>query len=375
MAGIHPTWIELHQQAIEHNIGLFRRHVGEGVKIMVPIKANAYGHGLQQMAVSFEKAGVDWFGVHSLEEAFLAKEVCPDIPVLILGYVPFEALERVVDNDFRLLVSSWETAEALARTAAARQSVVRVHIKIETGTHRQGVNKRDLQILARFVSDSPHLHLEGGVTHFANIEDTTDHSYAMGQLEAFHKELEALQDHGIKPEIIHSASSAATMLFKTTHFDMVRPGLSSYGLWPSRETYVSLLENGRSSFPLQPVLSWKTVISLIKDVPAGKYIGYGCSYRTTRDIKLAVLPIGYYDGYDRGLSNIGYVLIRGQRAPIRGRICMNLTMVDVTDIQGVKQEDEVVLIGEQGDEKLSVDLLASMIGSINYEVVARIGQH
>ena len=164
------------------------------------------------------------------------------------------------------------------------------------------------------------------------------------------------------------------MLFGTTHFDMVRVGIASYGLWPSRETYVSLLEGGKSSFPLQPVLSWKTMIAQIKDVPAGEYIGYGCTYRTTRDIRLAILPIGYYDGYDRGLSNMGYVLIRGQRAPIRGRICMNLTMVDVTDISVVQQEDEVVLIGHQGEEQITADQLAAATGTIHYEFVARLSE-
>lgn len=375
MAGQQHTWIENSTSALAHNIRLFRKHIGDDVKLLVPVKAEAYGHGIQTLAPEMDRAGVDWFGVHSLSEALEVRAAGVEKPVLILGYVPFEALDQVVTGGFRLVVSSWETADALARAAAAHHAVVPVHIKVETGTNRQGVCGRELKILARFVADSPHLHLEGCETHFANIEDTTNHKYAMSQLERFQQEMAMLEELGIRPDIKHTASSAATMLFASTHFDMVRVGIAAYGLWPSRETYVSLLEEGGSTLPLQPVLSWKTIVAQIKDVPAGAYIGYGCSYRTTRDIRLAILPIGYYDGYDRGLSNIGYVLIRGMRAPIRGRICMNLTMVDVTDIPNVRQEDEVVLIGQQGDEALPVDQLASMVGTIHYEFVARLPRH
>ena len=370
------TWIELRREALIHNIALFRKKVGQDKKILVPVKANAYGHGLRELAPIMLEAGVDWLGVHSLREAISLEEQGIEVPILILGYVPFSSLDEVVRRGFRLLVSSWETAEALARISANHQQTTKIHIKVETGTNRQGVSGRELRILARFIHDSPHLILEGCATHFANIEDTTNHTYAMNQLSNFEQECKNLAEGNIKPVLHHTASSAATMLFDITHFDMIRAGLSTYGLWPSRETYVSLLqEGGESSFPLEPVLSWKTLVSLIKEVPAGQYIGYGCTYRTTRSIRMAVLPIGYYDGYDRGLSNIGYVLIRGKRAPIRGRICMNLTMVDVTDIPNVTQEDEVVLIGKQGDEEISADLLASMIASINYEVVARLPAH
>lgn len=375
MAGLQHTWIENKASALAHNIRLFRQQLGEKTKLLVPVKANAYGHGIGSVAPLLAQAGVDWFGVHSLDEACLLRDTGVNQPILILGYVPFEGLDAVVQHGFRLVISSWETADALARVASAHNKVVPVHIKVETGTYRQGVEGRELQILARYVTDSPHLHLEGCETHFANIEDTTDHRYAMKQLERFQQEMDNLSRCGIRPQLRHTASSAATMLFQSTHFDMVRVGIAAYGLWPSKETYVSLLQEGRSSFPLQPVLSWKTVVAQIKNVPAGSYIGYGCTFRTTRDIRLAILPIGYYDGYDRGLSNLGYVLIRGKRAPIRGRICMNLTMVDVTDIPYVQQEDEVVLIGSQGDETISVDQLSSMIGTIHYEFVARLPHH
>lgn len=369
------TWIELNPAAITHNVSLFREHIGPDVRLMIPVKANAYGHGIANMAPAFVEAGADWLGVHSLQEALSVREAGVTCPILIVGYVPFGGLEEVVRRGFHLTVSTWDTAELMARAASKLDTQGKIHIKIETGTNRQGVCHKELLMLARFVYDSPHLSLEGCSTHFANIEDTTDHDFAMGQIERFRSELQTLKEHGIEPRLRHTACSAAAMLFEETHFDMVRTGIAMYGLWPSRETFVSLKKEERDIFPLRPILSWKTLVAQVKDVPAGEYVGYGCSFRTTRDIKLAILPIGYYDGYDRGLSNIGYVLIRGRRAPIRGRICMNLCMVDVTDIPGVQQEDEVVLLGEQGDETIHADLLASMTGTIHYEVVARLPHH
>lgn len=374
-AKTHHTWIEIDRSAIQHNVALFRKHIGEDVRLLVPIKANAYGHGISTMAQALVESGVDWLGVHSLPEALEVHALGLHVPILILGYVPFSQLEHVVEHDLHLMVSSWDTANHLARTAERLGTAARVHIKLETGTHRQGVSGRELQILARFVSDSPHLSLEGCAMHFANIEDTTDHSYAMRQLQNFHRELDALKEQDIVPPLRHTACSAAVMLFQETHFELVRTGIAAYGLWPSRETFVSMHQKDRDAFPLRPVLSWKTLIAQIKDVPSGEYIGYGCSYRTTRAIRLAILPVGYYDGLGRGLSNVGHVLVRGKRAPIRGRICMNLMMVDVTDIADVQQEDEVILIGQQGDETLTADWMASLQGTIHYEVVARLPHH
>jgi alanine racemase len=170
----------------------------------------------------------------------------------------------------------------------------------------------------------------------------------------------------------HLACSAAALLFKRTHLELVRIGVSFYGFWPSRETMVSMKNGNARGIGLQPALSWKTRLAQVKEVPAGTDVGYGCTYRTTRRSRLAVIPVGYYDGYDRGLSNAGHVLVRGRRAPIRGRVCMNMTIVDVTDIPDAVLEDEAVLIGRQGDELITADMLAGYCGTIHYEIVSRI---
>ncbi len=245
---------------------------------------------------------------------------------------------------------------------------------METGTARQGLEGARLRQL---LDELPMLQgclAEGIYTHFANIEDTTRHDYARDQMRAFREVVDGARRRGLRFPVVHSACSAAALLFPETYGDMVRIGISQYGLWPSKQTYLSyrLAHPDQPDDGPRPVLSWRCRISQIKDVPADRYVGYGCTYLTTRPTRLAVLPVGYSDGYDRGLSNVGYVLINGRRAQIRGRICMNLTMVDVTDIPDVQVEDEVVLLGPQNGAALGADDVAELAGSINYEVVAQI---
>ncbi len=201
--------------------------------------------------------------------------------------------------------------------------------------------------------------LEGAHTHFANIEDTTEHDYARGQLNRFNELLARMRQAGFEVPLPHTACSAAAILFPETYFAMVRVGIGLYGLWPSKETLLSAHQEDRNLINLEPAMTWKTKVAQVKSVPAGAFVGYGCTYKTTRPTLLAILPVGYANGYDRSLSNKGHVLVRGQRAPIRGRICMNLTMVDVTDIPGVSLEDEVVLLGQQQDERISAEQMAS----------------
>jgi alanine racemase len=191
-------------------------------------------------------------------------------------------------------------------------------------------------------------------------------------MERFSRMADSLQCEDGRPPMRHAACSAAALLFTETHLDLARVGISLYGLWPSRETYVSCLEEGQPALDLHPALTWKTRVAQVKNVAEGSFIGYGCTYRTTRPSRIAALPVGYHEGYDRGLSGVAHVLVRGRRAPVRGRVCMNICMVDVTDIPGVEVEDEVVLLGTQGDERVSAEQLAAWCGTISYEIVSRI---
>ncbi|MFC2169830.1 alanine racemase [Acidobacteriota bacterium] len=364
-------WIEIDSSALEHNIRQFRNLIGSTKKMAVMVKANAYGHGILEISRLASAYGADWLGVNSLEEGLLLRENGINLPIILLNYVPFSELKKAIENNLRLTVYNQETINKLGQITTRIQNKANLHIKLETGTHRQGIKEDNLLPFIENIKKYPFLIVEGISTHFANIEDTTDHSYAQAQLEKFNFCLNLLKEKNIKIPIKHAACSAATILFPETYFNMVRVGIGIYGLWPSKETYLSCLQNQRAPVNLKPVLTWKTKIVQVKQVPEGAFIGYGCTYKTTRLTKLAVLPVGYYDGYDRQLSNSSYTLVKGKRAPLRGRVAMNFITVDITDIPGVKLEDEVVLLGQQNEEIITAEYLANLCGTINYEIVAR----
>jgi len=365
-------WIEIERAALVHNISQFRRLVGEKRKFLATVKANAYGHGIVEVSEVVLEAGADWLGVHSLDEGLLLRKRGIESPILVLGYVPLDGLEEAVKNDLRLTIYHAESINALAQTLPHLQQQARLHVKVETGTHRQGIKSEKVIPFLKRVKELPGMIVEGLSSHFANIEDTTDHSYARFQLENFQKICQQVEKAGFVVPLKHIACTAAAILFPETYFDMVRIGIGLYGLWPSRETYLSCILKNREPVGLKPALSWKARIAQVKEVPKGAYIGYGCTFRTTRLTQLAVIPVGYYDGYSRGFSNVSHVLIKGHRAPVRGRVAMDFIMVDVTDIPDVHVEDEVVLLGSDGEESISADNLAVLLGTINYEIVTRI---
>jgi len=361
------TWVEISRAALENNIRQFRELVGSDCLLSPCVKANAYGHGLVECGKIFIEAGADWLTVNSLYEALQLRKSGLICPICILGYVPLDDL--YLASDFALVVYNRETIDKLGEIG----SPVKVHIKIETGNNRQGIMIEDLLDYVKYINQYGNIEIQGMTTHFANIEDTTDHSYAEMQLKKFNDAIDLLEKNGINVPIKHCANSAATILFQKTHFQMVRTGLANYGMWPSNETYISFLKERNAGFELKPAFTWKTKIAQIKTIAAEEYIGYGCTYKTTHKTRLAILPIGYYDGYDRGVKD-GYVLVRGKRAAIRGRICMNIIMVDVTHIPDAQIEDEVVLIGKQGEERISAEDFAKWAGTINYEITTRVNQ-
>ncbi|UCF98586.1 MAG: alanine racemase [Spirochaetaceae bacterium] len=364
------VWIELDRGAPDHNLRELRRGLKKGTILCAVVKANAYGHGVKEMVPLLPSA--DWFAVNSLEEGIELRELGEKRPVLILGHVPLAMLEEAVRRKMDLTVYNRETVEALARMDAQVIDPVRLHLKVETGTGRQGILPEQVEGFLERLKTVPGANLVGLSTHFANIEDTLNHDYAQFQLDRFRQVLDVLDRRKLRPEFIHTAATAAAILFEKTHFNLVRAGIGIYGLWPSRETYLSTLLGHRPVPDLRPVLAWKTRLVQIKDLPEGSYIGYGCTYRATRPIRVGVLPVGYADGYDRKLGNSAYVLIRGKRAPVIGRVCMNLTMVDISDIPQAGLEEEVVLLGRNGEERISAEAMAEWAGTINYEIVTRI---
>ncbi len=365
-------WVELNRAALTSNIKQFRSLIGDKINLLAVVKANAYGHGILEISKMALKAGVGWLGVHSLDEGLLLRQEGIDCPLLVLGYVPSQELERAVTHGLRLTVYNLDTIHFLAQICRRLKKEALLHLKVETGTNRQGILEEDVLAFTQEIRKHPYLVVEGLSSHFANIEDTTDHTYSRLQLKRFKRIIKKVEENNTEIPIKHMACTAATILFPDTYFDMVRVGIGMYGLWPSKETYLSSILEKQKPILLKPVLSWKTRIAQIKKIPQGSFIGYGCTYRTTRETVLGVLPVGYYDGYSRNLSNYSYVLIKGHRAPLRGRVCMDFIMVDITDIPGVDLEDEVILLGQEGEEVISADYLADLASTINYDIVTRI---
>ena len=366
------NWVEVDAGALRRNVSEFRRRLGPEPKLGAVVKSNAYGHGMLEAAKIFREAGADWLCVNNVDEGVALREAGASGPVLIMGYVPLDALGDVVAQDLEPVIYNQESVAALEQQARKQGKTARVHLKIETGTHRQGVLERNVPDFVRAIDATSSVRLAGVGTHFANIEDTTNHEFAESQIVAFNRIAEVIAQVHPQPLLRHTACSAAVLLFNRTHLDLARIGISLYGLWPSKETYVSCLERGKPSLDLTAALTWKTRIAQVKEVPEGGYVGYGLTWRATRPTTIAVLPVGYYEGFDRELSGIAHVLVRGKRAPVRGRVCMNMCMVDVTDIPGAALEDEVVLIGRQGDEKITAEQIAAWCGTISYEIVSRI---
>ncbi|MBN2171308.1 MAG: alanine racemase [Candidatus Krumholzibacteriota bacterium] len=373
------SWLEISRSHLLHNLELFRAQIGPGRELMPVLKANAYGHGLEEVGAVLAAAGCRWFGLHSAEEALRLAAVpelrrMADPRLLLLSAVPGEQAEAVLAAGGRFTVFEPEALDELEAAGARAGRPVPIHLKIETGVQRQGFLDSELPDLAAALRSRSHLRVEGVHTHFANIEDTTRHDYAREQMRRFAAARERLAALGVEPGLVHASCSAAAILFPETYHDLVRVGISLYGHWPSQETRISAQATGRGRLDLRPVLTWKARLIQVKHVPAGSFVGYGCTWKAETDTRLGVLPVGYYDGYDRSLSG-AHVLVRGRRAPVRGRVMMNLTLVDLGHLPETARGDEAVLLGSQGEEEVSAELLAGLAGTINYEILSRLGAH
>lgn len=369
------TWVEISEKNILHNIKSLRNLLDPNVKFMAILKSNAYGHGLGRMNKICVQSGlVDFFGVDSIDEALLLRKLGNKKPILVLGYVPFERIGECMENDISVAAYNFELLKYLNNVETEQCSVstkkrLKIHIKVETGTSRQGIEGKELVDFIKHTRKNPHIMIEGIYTHFANIEDTADPSYAFLQLKKFNENLKKINFN--HDTLKHCAASAAIINHKATHFDMVRAGISMYGYWPSQETKAVAHQN-KVDLELKPALTWKTRIAQIKNIKANTPVSYGLTERVKRNSRIAILPIGYWDGYDRGLSSFGEVLISGRRAKVLGRVCMNMTIIDITDIAQANLFDEVVLLGRQKNDHITAEDVANKLGTINYEVITRV---
>lgn len=363
----NKTWIEISESSLLHNFKTFQKIVGKKVKVAAVVKANAYGHGLAEV-VSILKGKADIFAVDNIDEALIVRKIDKKAKILILGYTTRENIRLAIENDFSFVVYSLSILKYIVSLGLKKK--VNIHIKIETGLNRQGVEGKDLIKILSFVKkNKDKFFLEGVYTHFANVEDTLDPSFAQKQLKRFESSLNIVKELGFNPPLIHTAASGAAFLYKKSHFSMIRPGIALYGLWPSREVQIA---SKSKRISLKPVLSWKSTVAQVKIVRKGESVSYGRTWFSQGNSKIAVISAGYSDGIDRKLSNLGRVIIGGSYAPVIGIVAMNMIMVDVTHIKNVKEGDDAIIIGKMGKSAVTADELAEKIGTINYEVVARI---
>lgn len=354
------SWVEISRSALLANVGTLRGLCGPTARLAPVVKANAYGHGLELCARIFASAGADMLCVNEVAEAEAIASL--GVPVYLLGPSLPEDAPRLAAAGCEVVSSSEPHVRALSAAGVACGVEVPVHLKVETGTNRQGVPADDVMRMVDLIRVSPGVRLAGVCTHLADVEDETEHTFARVQLDRFDAVTLGL---GVPR---HSASSAAHLLFERARMDMVRPGIASYGLWPSAETEIAArMVHGEGAVELTPALSWKTRVTQVKWAAVGDYVGYGRTRRLSRRTRVAILPVGYYDGFDRQLSGRAQVSVRGQLAPLLGRVCMNMVMVDVTEAPA-EVGDEVTLLGGE----LSADLMAQHIGTISYEVTTRI---
>ncbi|MBO8171641.1 MAG: alanine racemase [Bacillaceae bacterium] len=361
--GYRDTWVEVDLNAISANVALFSEHLPPKTEIMAVVKADGYGHGAVPVAEAALAQGASVLGVAFLGEAVQLREAGFDTPVVVLGYTAPDYMKEAVKHQVSITIYHIEALKALEQSARYEGIKGAVHIKVDTGMSRIGLRYDDPQLmdLIRYTADSPYLEFEGIFTHYATA-DEIDHPHTRLQMARFVGLLENLQKDQLLPRYIHASNSAAATLYPENSHSLIRLGISLYGLHPSAEVRKA------KQFPLQEAFSLKTRVSHVKTLPPGEPVSYGATYASDQEEVIATLPIGYADGYSRSLSNKGEVLVHGTRAPIVGRICMDQTMVRVTHIPGVEVGDEVVLIGKQGEDQISMDEVAHWLNTINYEV-------
>lgn len=361
---LRPVWAEINLDHYMHNISEIKRRC-PGARVMAVVKADAYGHGAVALSQAALQAGADRLAIAVVDEGIELRNAGFAVPIQILGGTVERQLAQVVDYDLIQTVFDLDTAGLLSAIAGEKGKRVKVHIKVDTGMGRVGFRPEDAGEAAAAIAALPNLDLEGLMTHLSTA-DERDKNYTLEQIERYRRTWTDIEARGIRIDIRHVANSAAIIDLPDLRFDLVRPGIMSYGLWPSDDV--------DHTFDIRPVLSWKAEIIYVKEVPVGTGISYGKTFVTSRPTKVATLPLGYADGLSRRLSNKGQVLIKGRRVPIIGRVCMDQCMVDVTEIEDVKAGDEAVLIGYQGDEHISAEEMASWIGTINYEVTCDISK-
>lgn len=377
----HSSTIELSESALRRNLRFLRALVGERTRFVSVVKGNAYGHGIRAFVPLAERCGVRDFAVANSSEAQAVVESrTTESRLMIMGYVGDDTLSWAIANDIAFFVFDLDRLTAATAAAGQLGRAARIHLELETGLHRTGLDEDALDAALDLIRRAPEkIVLEGVCTHFAGAECLANSFRIQAQRARFDDLCARVRTTGLDCGLRHAACSAAAINYPETMLDMVRIGIAQYGFWPNVETRMQYLvrhagdvEGARRSNPLRRVMRWSSHVMSVKEVGPGEFVGYGTSYVTTRRQRLAVVPVGYTHGFARSMSNTGHVLVRGRRAPVVGTVNMNATTVDVTDIPGVQRGDEVVLIGSQRHAQISVASFSDLVNHLNYEVLVRL---
>ncbi|MFA4984443.1 MAG: alanine racemase [Candidatus Omnitrophota bacterium] len=358
--GYRPTWAEINLRNLAYNFSRVKTMLNPGTKVMVCVKADAYGHGLVPVSKKLSSCGVDYLSVASIDEGIALRRAGIKKPILVLGMILKTDARPLIEYNLSQTVCTLELASALNSIAASKNRKINIHVKVDTGMGRLGILPKDASVFIKKVRRMRSLNIEGLFTHISCAD--TNRDFTSYQIGIFDRLADKLAREGLEVHLLHAANSLGVIDYPKSHFNMVRPGLVIYGLYPKEKLYVRL----------KPVLSLKTRVVYSKDVPRGFGISYGRTYITKRNTTVATLPIGYGDGYPRNLSNIAPVLIKGRRFTLSGRVCMDQVMVDVGGLK-VRIGDEAVLIGSQGSCTVSAEELSALSGTIPYEIVCGLG--
>jgi len=374
----NTSFIEIDSKAIANNIRFIKKLIGPNTEISSVIKGNAYGHGIEPMANILTKCGIKNFSVFSFSEAFIAKQFIPkNSRLIIMGMIDQDEIEWAIKNNVELFVFDFNRLDVIIKTAKKLNKKALIHIEVETGMNRTGfVNKHIERVIKKVNKFSELLTIKGICTHLAGAESITNYYRIQKQFNCFNSICKSFLDNEIKPESFHTACSAAAISYPESRMDMIRLGILQYGFWPSIETYIGYLKDKKTKKdPLKQAISWKTKIMSIKNVKKGEFIGYGSTYLARKNLKTAIIPVGYSNGFSRSLSNQGRVLVNGHRVGVIGLVNMNLMIIDITNISNIKKGDEVVLIGKNGDLKITISSFSELSDQLNYELLVRLPEN
>ncbi len=372
---LNSSYIEISRSAYRSNISYLKKIAGPGVKFSSVIKGNAYGHGINNIVPLAEDCGIRHFSVFSANEALEAVKVkSAASQVMIMGFLDDDQMEWAINNEVEFFVFDFDRLSHAFEVSKKLQKKAIIHIEVETGFHRTGFEYSSLPELVKLIRKNQEHHvLEGICTHYAGAESISNYHRIKTQISEYRKFLRYFRGHKIIPNTRHTAGSAAALTYPSTIMDMVRYGIAQYGYFPSPETQMyRFKKNPNEISSLKRVISWKSQVMVVKEVEAGSFIGYGTSYLTNRKMKIAIVPVGYANGFSRALSNTGRVLIGGRRVPVIGMVTMNTMTVNVTDLPNVKKGDEVVIIGKQKRLSISIASFGEMSNLLNYQLVSRL---